>query len=78
MEFGLIVRPVRDVSRYRVWLHRFFAAPSAQLSDHLLVEYQVAQYLADIIDKDRVEPKPKLDEKTRGGLVQTLTLKYIL
>jgi hypothetical protein len=78
MEFGLIVRPVRDVSRYRVWLHRFFAAPSAQVSDRLLAEYQVAQYLAAIIDRGRVGPKPKRDEKIRGGLVQTLTLKYTL
>ena len=78
MEFGLIVRPVRDVSRYRVWLHRFSAAPSVQLSDRLLAEYQVAQYLVDIIDRDRVGPKPERDEKTRGGLVQILTLKYTM
>jgi len=78
MEFGLIVQPLHTVSRYRIGLYRFFAVPAVQLSDHFLVEYQVAQYLVDITDRERPGAQAERDEETRGGFVQILTLKYKL
>lgn len=76
MEFGLFVEPVQDVSRYRVALHRFFAAPSVQVHERIRLEYQLTQYLAYLVDKHR--KKPKREEKARGGLIHTLMLKYLL
>ena len=75
MEFGLYVRPVRDVAPYRLMLFRFYASPSVVLSRAIRVGYRATQHVAQLRgEQERVR---LAGERTRGGTIHTLVLEYL-